>query len=102
MAVSKKPDWVTRGKTIKQLITELQTFKDQEMIVEVSIDGGESTIPISLVRKLRPVCALAVLITTSKRNRRNRWITKGKRKTPVKGGGGLRKRWKDEDGNRKI
>lgn len=58
MAVNKNPDWVTRGKTIKQLIKELQTFEDQEMIVEISVDGGDTTKPISLVRKLGPICAL--------------------------------------------
>ncbi|MBX2811724.1 MAG: hypothetical protein KTR25_07935 [Myxococcales bacterium] len=35
----KNPDWVT----IKQLIKELQTFEDQEMIVEISVDGGGTT-----------------------------------------------------------
>jgi hypothetical protein len=58
MAVNESPDWVTKGKTIKQLIKELQTFEDQEIIVEISVDGGETTKPISLVRKLGSICAL--------------------------------------------
>lgn len=58
MTVNKNPDWVTRGKTIKQLIKELQTFENQEMIVEISVDGGDTTKPISLVRKLGSICAL--------------------------------------------
>ncbi len=58
MTLNKNPDWVTRGKTIKQLITELQTFENQDMVVEISVDGGDTTKPISLVRKLGTVCVL--------------------------------------------
>lgn len=51
MAVNKNPEWVTRGKTIKGLIEELQTFENQDLFVEMSLDGGETSKPISLVRK---------------------------------------------------
>jgi len=44
-----KPDWVIRGKTIKQLISELKTFENQDMEVRISIDDGNSFRPISLV-----------------------------------------------------
>jgi hypothetical protein len=60
--VSKKsstpPDWVNRGKTIKQLIKELQSFENQEMLVELSLDGGETHKPISLVKKSGQTCLL--------------------------------------------
>jgi hypothetical protein len=58
MTLEKNPEWVTRGKTINQLISELQTFENQDLMVEISVDGGETTKPISLVRKLGSVCVL--------------------------------------------
>ena len=35
-----------------QLIEELRTFEDQEMEVRISIDGGATSLPISLVGKV--------------------------------------------------
>ncbi|GAD04261.1 hypothetical protein [Agarivorans albus] len=49
--VSENPEWVTRGKTIKQLIQELQSFENQELEVKISIDGGDTFKCISLVGK---------------------------------------------------
>jgi hypothetical protein len=49
--VNPNPEWVTRGKTIKQLIKELQSFDNQDLEVKISIDGGESFKCISLVGK---------------------------------------------------
>jgi hypothetical protein len=49
--MSKDPAWVTQGKTIRQLISELQSFEDQEMEVRISTDDGETTRCISLVTK---------------------------------------------------
>lgn len=40
MNESKVPDWITRGKTISQLIKELRTFENQNLMVEISVDGG--------------------------------------------------------------
>ena len=45
------PDWPHRGKTIAQLIKELQSFADQNLEVRLSVDGGRSSVPISLVGK---------------------------------------------------
>jgi hypothetical protein len=56
--ISGSPDWIVRGKTIKQLIKELQSFEDQELLVEISVDGGETKKPISLVKKTSGVCLL--------------------------------------------
>jgi len=53
-----QPDWVTRGKTIRQLIKELQSFENQDLLVEISIDGGDTRKPISLVKKLGQACLL--------------------------------------------
>lgn len=55
---NEQPDWVTRGKTIRQLIKELQSFEDQDLFVEISLDGGDSHKPISLVRKSGRICLL--------------------------------------------
>ena len=43
--IVKNPDWVFRGKTVKQFIAELQTFEDQNMEVRISIDEGETYKP---------------------------------------------------------
>ena len=45
------PKWTTKGKTISQLIDELKSFENQELLVEISIDGGSTHRPISLVKK---------------------------------------------------
>lgn len=57
--INARPDWVYRGKSIKQLILELQSFEDQDMEVRVSLDAGDSHQPISLVGKSDGFCVLA-------------------------------------------
>lgn len=52
------PDWVSRGKTIRQLIKELQSFENQDLLVEISVDGGDTRKPISLVKKSGKTCLL--------------------------------------------
>lgn len=49
--VNENPEWVTRGKSISQLIKELQSFGNQDLEVRISVDGGESYKCISLVGK---------------------------------------------------
>jgi hypothetical protein len=46
------PDWTSRGKTVAQLIAELRTFENQDMEVRISLNGGDTSYPISLVGKL--------------------------------------------------
>jgi hypothetical protein len=58
MADEKKSDWVSRGKTIKQLVKELQSFENQELQVEISTDDGATQKPISLVVKFGNTCVL--------------------------------------------
>jgi hypothetical protein len=53
-----QPSWVTRGKTIRQLIKELQSFENQDLLVEISTDDGDTQKPISLVMKSGQVCLL--------------------------------------------
>lgn len=53
-----EPSWVTRGKTIRQLIRELQSFDDQDLFVEISVDDGDTSKPISLVIKSNGKCLL--------------------------------------------
>ena len=55
---SKRPEWVERGKTIRELIQELQSFSEQDLRVEISIDGGDTCKPISLVGKSNGCCVL--------------------------------------------
>lgn len=52
MTINKNPEWVTRGKSIKQLIKELQTLKNQDMEVRISLDDGETHKPISIIEKI--------------------------------------------------
>ena len=50
--------WITRGKSIKQLIEELESSGDQNLFVEISFDGGDTSMPISLVGKIDGKCIL--------------------------------------------
>lgn len=52
------PSWVTRGKSIRELIKELQSFEDHDVIVEISVDDCETRKPISLVMKYEGICLL--------------------------------------------
>ena len=52
------PEWVLKGKKISQLIEELQSFENQELLVEISLDGGNTHKSISLVKKSDGVCLL--------------------------------------------
>ncbi len=54
----KDPEWVTCGKSIKQLIKELESFEDQNLLVEISFDDGDTSKPISLVGKINGKCIL--------------------------------------------
>jgi hypothetical protein len=47
----KIPEWVTRGKSIRQLIKELESFEDQDLEVRLSLDDGDTHKCISLVSK---------------------------------------------------
>ncbi|OPA85730.1 hypothetical protein BFW87_27210 [Pseudomonas fluorescens] len=53
-----KSRWASQGKTIRQLICELETFSDQDLLVEISTDSGDTRKPISLVKKSGGVCLL--------------------------------------------
>lgn len=46
-------DWESRGKSISQLIKELQSFENPDMEVRISINGGEASVPISLVTRYK-------------------------------------------------
>ena len=56
--VATNPAWVLRGKTIRELIEELQSFENQELRVEISVDDGKTHKPISLVTKSGQFCLL--------------------------------------------
>jgi hypothetical protein len=53
-----QPDWVIRGKTIRGLMEELQSFENKDLLVEISVDGGNTHKPISLVKKSGQFCLL--------------------------------------------
>jgi hypothetical protein len=48
---NRPPTWVTRGKTIRGLIEELQSFENQDLEVKISADDGKTFKCISLVGK---------------------------------------------------
>lgn len=56
--INKQPEWVDKGKTIKELIQELNSFENQDIKVEISLDGGLTHFPISLVGKSGEICLL--------------------------------------------
>lgn len=56
--MSKDSKWVTRGKSIKQLIKKLESFEDQNLLVEISFDDGDTSKAISLVGKIDGKCIL--------------------------------------------
>ncbi|GHC12751.1 hypothetical protein GCM10010080_30430 [Thermomonas carbonis] len=45
------PEWTSRGKTVAQLIRDLQTFESQDLEVRISVDDGATSVPISLVTR---------------------------------------------------
>lgn len=55
---SKQPEWVICGKTIRELIEDLSTFGDQTLEARISVDGGISSKPISIVKKAGKVCLI--------------------------------------------
>ncbi|MFW6697014.1 hypothetical protein ACODTP_05815 [Acinetobacter pittii] len=54
----RKVNWISNGKTIQQLILELQSFENKDLFVELSLDGGDSSKSISLVAKIDGKCVL--------------------------------------------
>ena len=56
--MTKESEWITRGKSIKGLIEELESFEDPNLLVEISFDGGDTSMPISLVGKIDGKCIL--------------------------------------------
>lgn len=57
-AVNKNPEWITNGKTIRQLIAELQSFEDQDLEVRMSFDGRITNRPISILSRDQGFCIL--------------------------------------------
>lgn len=51
-------EWINRGKSIRQLIEELNSFEDQNLLVEMSLDAFQTSWPISLVGKSDGKCLL--------------------------------------------
>jgi len=46
-----EPRWKARGRTVAQLIDELAAFGDPQLEVRISVDGGTTSLPISLVTR---------------------------------------------------
>jgi hypothetical protein len=51
MTTNTGDSWGASSKSISQLIEELETFENQELIVMVSSDGGDTFKPVKLVGK---------------------------------------------------
>ena len=58
MTIKNQPEWVTKGKTISQLVEELKTFENQELEVKISFDEGKTCKPISILAKRDNYCLL--------------------------------------------
>jgi len=52
------PAWVTRGKTVRELIKELASFENQDAEVRLSLDYGDSKHVISIVENHDGCCVL--------------------------------------------
>lgn len=64
------PAYVTRGKTIRELIAELQACEDQDLEVRISLDAGATHHAVSIVEKHGG--ELCVLVN-SEAYHRNEW-----------------------------
>jgi hypothetical protein len=60
MAIDLKADYTGRGKTVAGLIEELKTFENQQLEVRISVDGGETSLPISIIGKSENKYALII------------------------------------------
>lgn len=49
--INLEADFTGRGKTVAQLIKELKSFENQQLEVRISIDGGETSYPVSILTK---------------------------------------------------
>lgn len=49
---------IVKGKIIRELIVDLQSFENQDFKVEISTDSGKSRRPISMVIKRDTLCLL--------------------------------------------
>ena len=58
MKVRQNEDYTSCGKTISGLIEEFKTFENQQLEVRVSIDGGLTSMPISILTKRENTYAL--------------------------------------------
>jgi hypothetical protein len=60
MTINLKADYTGRGKTVAGLIEELKTFENQQLEVRISVDGGETSLPISIIGKSENKYALII------------------------------------------
>ena len=51
MTMTIQNEWGAKEKSIAQIIEELNTFEDQELMVMVSSDGGKTLKPVKLLGK---------------------------------------------------
>jgi hypothetical protein len=52
------PEWVIKGKTIKELIEEIERFPDLNMEVRISLNDGNTHKPVSIIGKIDNYCVL--------------------------------------------
>lgn len=57
MTINQKPEWISKGKTVRQLINELKTFEDQDIEARISLDGGDTDFCISILVRQHEVHA---------------------------------------------
>jgi hypothetical protein len=54
----KNYDISNRGKTIRTLIKELQSFENQDLEIKMSFDCGETSMSVGLIGKINNCCVL--------------------------------------------
>jgi hypothetical protein len=57
-SVNPTPEWISRGKTVRELISELSSFENQDLEVLMTLDNGKTVHCVSLVGKQAGACVL--------------------------------------------
>ena len=58
MKKTPQTQWINSDKKLLDLIAALRSFEDQELEVLLSVDGGQSTLPITVVGNNKGRCLL--------------------------------------------
>lgn len=52
MPINRNPAWVYRGKSVRQVIEELRTFENLDLELLISIDCGDTRLPVDEINNI--------------------------------------------------